>query len=105
MIQSGGIFGNLTATVPQVNFLTGKEVIKKVYHQHQNQPQNQLKKQQNIMLILNELKKQFTSSKGSGITLTNNEIKNVTKVIKSFENRSILLKGTTRKIASPEGGF
>ena len=27
------------------------------------------------------------------------------KVIKSFENRSVLLKGTTRKIASPEGGF
>ena len=40
----------------------------------------------------------FTSSKGSGITLTNNEIKDIMKVIKSLENRGILLKGTTRKI-------
>ena len=27
------------------------------------------------------------------------------KVIKSLENREILLKGTTRKITSQEGGF
>ena len=27
------------------------------------------------------------------------------KVIKSLENRGILLKGTTRKITSQEGGF
>ena len=42
---------------------------------------------------------------GLGITLTNNEIKNIMKVIKSLENRGILLKGTTRKITSQEGGF
>ena len=35
--------------------------------------------------------------------LTNNEIKDVTKVIRSL--RRILLKGTTRKIISQEGGF
>ena len=40
----------------------------------------------------------FTSSKGSGITLTNNEIKDIMKVIKALENRGILLKGNTRKI-------
>ena len=39
-------------------------------------------------------------SKGSGITLTNNEIKNIMKVIYSLENRGILLKGTTRKITA-----
>ena len=38
----------------------------------------------------------FTSTKGSGITLTNNEMKDIIKVIKSLENRGILLKGTTR---------
>ena len=39
------------------------------------------------------------------MTLTNNEIKGIMKVIKSLENRGILLKGTTRKITSQEGGF
>ena len=39
------------------------------------------------------------------ITLTNNEIKNIIKVIRSPENRGILLKETTRKITSPEGAF
>ena len=39
------------------------------------------------------------------ITLTNNKIKDILKVIKSLENREILLKGTTRKITSEKGGF
>ena len=39
------------------------------------------------------------------ITLTNNEIKYIMKVIRSLENRGILLKGTTRKIAGQEGRF
>ena len=42
--------------------------------------------------------------RGSGLTLTNNEMKDVIKVIRSLENR-IFLKGTTRKITSQEGGF
>ena len=32
-------------------------------------------------------------------------IKEIIKIIRSFENRGILLKGTTRKISSQEGGF
>ena len=54
---------------------------------------------------INELNKTFTSSKDSWITLTNNKIKDILKVIKSLENRDILLKGTTRKITSEQGGF
>ena len=42
---------------------------------------------------------------GTEITLTNHEIKYIMKVIKSLENRGILLKGTTRKITSQEGAF
>ena len=42
---------------------------------------------------------------GLEITLTNNKIKDIMKVIKSLENRGILLKRTTRKITSQEGGF
>ena len=37
---------------------------------------------------------------GSGITLTNSEIKYIIKVIKSLENREILLQETTQKITS-----
>ena len=40
----------------------------------------------------------FTPSKGSGITLTNNEIRDIMKAVKSLENRGILFKGTNRKI-------
>ena len=42
---------------------------------------------------------------GSGITLTNNEIKYIRKVIRCLENRGILLKGTTKKVTSQEGEF
>ena len=42
---------------------------------------------------------------GAGITLNNNGIKDIVKVLKSLENRGILLKGTTRKITSQEGEF
>ena len=39
------------------------------------------------------------------MTVTNNEIKDIMKVIKSLENRGTLLKGPTRKIACQEGAF
>ena len=42
---------------------------------------------------------------GLGITLTNNEIKDIIKVIRSLENKGILLKGTTEKIISQEGRY
>ena len=42
---------------------------------------------------------------GSGITLTNNENKYIIKLIKSLENRGILIKGTPAKITGQEGGF
>ena len=53
------------------------------------------------MKILPHLIKKF----GTGITLTNNEIKDIMKIIKFLENRGILLKGTTRKTISREGRF
>ena len=42
---------------------------------------------------------------GSGLTLTNNEINDIMKVIKSLENRGILWKITATKITSQEVGF
>ena len=54
---------------------------------------------------INRLKKDFILSEGSGITLTNNEIKDTIKGIKSLESAGILLKGTTTKSTSQEGKF
>ena len=42
---------------------------------------------------------------GTGIALTNNEIKDIMKVIKYLQNRRLLMKGTTTKTISQEGGF
>ena len=50
-------------------------------------------------------KKGISSITVSGIALTNNEIKDTLKIIKSLENRRILVKGTTTKITGQEGGF
>ena len=46
------------------------------------------------------LVKKIKEKPGSEITLTNNEIKNTMKVIKSLENRAILMEGTTTKSTS-----
>ena len=51
-----------------------------------------------------KLEKQL-KKRGSGITLKKNEIKDIMKVIKSLENRGILLKGNTRIITIQEGRF
>ena len=52
-------------------------------------------------MIGKKIKEKF----GWGKTLTNNEIKDIMKVINSLENRVSLIKGTTRKFTGQEGGF
>ena len=47
---------------------------------------------------INQLNKKFASTEGLGITLTNNEIKDTTKVIRYLGNGGILLKRTVKKI-------
>ena len=42
---------------------------------------------------------------GAGMTLNDNEVKDIIKIIKSLENRGILLKGATGKVTSHKGGF
>ena len=54
---------------------------------------------------INKLNKKFISSNGSVITLTHNEIKDIINLIKYLKNRGMLLKRTTNKIFSQEGGF
>ena len=59
----------------------------------------------NLEKILDKQMDQFNQEyiTGSGITLTNNEIKDIKKVIKSLEKRGILLNKTKRKIANQKG--
>ena len=54
---------------------------------------------------ITQFNKECIACLDSGITLTNNEIKGIIKAIRCLENKGILLKGTTRKITSQEGGF
>ena len=58
-----------------------------------------------LKLFFGELRKGFEIASGAGITLTNNELKDIIKVIKSLENREILLKTTTRKILVKKEDF
>ena len=59
----------------------------------------------NLEKILDKQMDQFNQEyiTGSGITLTNNETKDIKKVIKSLEKRGILLNKTKRKIANQKG--
>ena len=54
---------------------------------------------------IEKFNKEHIIGKGSGITLTNNKIKDIMKAIKYLQNRGSLLKGFTRKITSQEGEF
>ena len=56
-----------------------------------------------LNLLGKKIKKGISLITRSDITLRNNEIKHIIKVIKFSENRGILLKRTTRKITSQEG--
>ena len=51
------------------------------------------------------LNREVLSAIGSRITLTDNKLKDITKVIRSLENRGILWKGTAEKGISQDGGL
>ena len=53
--------------------------------------------------VIKDFKNASDKVLGTGITLTDNEIKDIVKVTKSLENRGILLKGTARNITSQKG--
>ena len=54
---------------------------------------------------LNKLATKFKPSIGSGIMLTNNDIKDIAKLIRFLENKGIFLKRTTKKIIRQKGLF
>ena len=53
-------------------------------------------------IIRKKIENRISSITGLGTTLTNNEIKDIMKVIQSLEIREILLKGTTRNVTTQE---
>ena len=100
MIQSGGFYGELLVALPYAAFKEETQQLIKIALE--------LTKYATKYIVnkgLDRLKKYFPISEGSGITLTNNEIKDIIKLIKSLENRRILLKGTIKKVISQERGF
>ena len=94
MIQSGGILGELLVGIPYAMLQAGKESLEKVISLVPKLAPALAGKatEYHINKGINKFNKTFTSTKGSAITLTNNEIKDIMKVIKSLENRRILLK-------------
>ena len=60
---------------------------------------------QDLILLVKNRKKGISSIAGSGIILRDNEIKDNINVIKPLENKGILLKGTTSKIATQKERF
>ena len=55
--------------------------------------------------VIGALKNASDKVYGTGITITDNEIKDIIKLIKSLVKRGMLLKGTARKNTSQERGF
>ena len=70
MIQSGGILGELIAGIPQLMFLTGKEVLRKGISLTKDAAPILVGKatEYYVNKEINKLNKKVTSSKGLGIT-------------------------------------
>ena len=99
IVQSGGLMGINDLIAPIKGLLSVPKII-------YNKIENFLgKKIYDTIKTVDNSAKGIKKFFGAGITLPNNEIKDIMKVIKSIENRGILLKGTTRKITSQEGGY
>ena len=100
MTKSRGILLELLVALPYAALKAGtKELVKRASELTKDETRYFVNKR------TDRLQKDFKLSEGPGIALTNNEIKDPLKVIKSLENRRILLKVTTRKIATLKGGF
>ena len=111
MIQSREILTDLLAAILQVMFLIRVEALKRGVKKDVTLAQNAAPElaekaaEYDDNKGINKPNKKCTSGKGSGIALTNKETKDIIKVIRSLENRGILLKGITKKNSSEKRGF
>ena len=106
MIQSGRFVGNFLDLLNLGKSLLFKpdKVFKKIVNEADKLSKkvtinNIIKVATDFKNVTKDFKNVSDKVLGTGITLTDNEIKDIIKVIKSLENRGILLKGTTRKIS------
>ena len=105
MIQSGGFLTDISSVTSTLDNIF--KFAFKVKNSYSNEISNISHKKFKIIdknLVvdarLNLIGKKMKEKFSSGIILTNNEIKDIMKVIKSLENRGTFLKGTTTKITS-----
>ena len=100
MIQSGELTYGIIVPIPNpTKTIKADELSKKVTLS------DIIKIADTSKIIMNAFKNASKKTFGAGITITNNEIKDTRKVIKSLWNRGISLKGTTRKITNQKEGF
>ena len=98
IVQLGEFVGNFIDT-----FFSPDKMTKKLLMEHTNYlKKRRLKTAIDSKNTLKVLKNASDKVFGTG---NNNEIKDFIRVIKSLENRGILLKGTTTKITRQEGRF
>ena len=105
MIQSGGFLtdiSSVTSTLDNI-FKFAFKVKNSYSNEISNISHKKFKNNDKNLVVdarLNLIGKKMKEKFSSGIILTNNEIKDIMKVIKSLENRGTFLKGTTTKITS-----
>ena len=112
MIQSGGFVGNFldllnrdkSLLLNQIKCLE-KLLMKRINYLKKVAINDIIKIATDSKNVIKDFKNASDKVRGTDITVTDNEIKDIIKAIKSLENRGILLKGTTKKITSQEGGF
>ena len=101
-MQSEGIIGELIYGVGDAILGAGlgetNKKVKEVIKQAPLMAKNMVLHYQNKKL--NEFNKNFTLSEGLGITITNNVIKDIIKVIRSLENKVILLKEIMKRLST-----
>ena len=103
IVQSGGF-------IPFEIFFRRVRIIKKIINETDKLSKKVtlndiIKTSTDTKRFIKKLKNASDKALGTRISLRNNEIKDIIKVIKSLENRGVLLKGTTRQITSQNEDF
>ena len=101
-MQSGGIIVSLLESLTKMIFMAGLEGAKTAVKKYAPKLAKNIAKYY-VNRGINKVNKEFTTSESSGITLTNNLIKDVIKVINYLKNRGILMQGTTEKVVNQKG--
>ena len=110
MVQLSGFLPAFFDSLPNVmtDIISGKTTLMELIKNNKDISKSEKEKAKFLLnaglnIFGKVLHKKLSSITGSGITLQNNEIKDIIKVIRYLENRGILLKRTTKKITTRKG--